>query len=122
MAEHNQKGTKAEDSAIDYLTENHYQILERNWKSGPREIDIIAKKDNKLIIVEVKARSEKNAESVDDLLSKGKMRNLVNAAEDYIFRNNSMLETRFDLISIVFGKRGKEINHIKGAFTPGVNW
>ncbi len=58
MAFHNDLGKKGERIAVDYLIKNGYKILERNWRYLKAEIDIIAKKDNTLAIVEVKTRSK----------------------------------------------------------------
>lgn len=57
MAEHNELGKKGEDLAVAYLLENGYEILDRNWTFQKAEIDIIAKKENILAIIEVKTRS-----------------------------------------------------------------
>ena len=122
MAEHNEQGNKAEIIAADYLSEKKFKIREKNWKFGQKEIDIIAEYQNKLIIVEVKARAESNAETAGDLLNKKKMSNLVDAAEAYIFKEDLMLETRFDMIYIVFGPQEYKIQHIEEVFMPGVNW
>ena len=77
MAEHNEKGSKAEEIVASYLSEQKMQVLERNWRFGHKEIDIICMDGDKLAIVEVKARSIKNAETRDELLSRQKMRNIV---------------------------------------------
>ena len=42
MAEHNDLGKWGEDLAADYLQRKGYMILERDWKSGHRDLDIIA--------------------------------------------------------------------------------
>lgn len=122
MNEKTEKGSKAEDLAAEYLSGKGYKVLERNWRSGHREIDIIAESQNRLVIVEVKARSDKNAETPAELLSRQKMRFLADAAEDYIFKKNILMETRFDMISIIFSKNERKIEHIESVFIPGVNW
>ena len=48
---------QGEDIAIDYLRRKGYVILDRNWRSGHREIDIVARKDDTVVFVEVKARA-----------------------------------------------------------------
>ena len=57
MAEHNELGKKGEELAVEYLRENGYKILDRNWVFQKAEIDIIAQKDNFLAVIEVKTRS-----------------------------------------------------------------
>lgn len=122
MAQHNDRGREAEDLAAEYLASDGYRILHRNWRSYHKEIDIVAEKDNHLIIIEVKSWSGANVVRADELLSGGKQRFIVDAAEAYINKYKSELETRFDLVIVSFSGRGPEIEHIKGAFIPGVNW
>jgi len=57
MASHNELGEKGEEIAAGHLLKNGYAILERNWRFGKEEIDIIASQDDELIIVEVKTRN-----------------------------------------------------------------
>lgn len=122
MAEHNESGNRAEEIALAYLRNQGYTIRETNWRYYSKEIDIIAEKDNKIIILEVKSRSERNYESVSELFSKRKMKNMVEAAEAYILKKNLFMEVRFDFFVVVFGQRGPRTEHIPGAFIPGVNW
>ena len=77
MAEHNDKGNRAEKIAVEYLKSKSYKIRETNWRYFKKEIDIVAEHDNKIVIIEVKCRPESYAETADELLSKSKMRNLV---------------------------------------------
>jgi len=49
------KGNIAEDKAASFLTQNGYQIIQRNFYSRFGEIDIIATKDDVLHFVEVKS-------------------------------------------------------------------
>ncbi|MCF8378453.1 MAG: YraN family protein [Bacteroidales bacterium] len=122
MAEHNEKGNQAEDIVAAYLAENKFTIIERNWHFGQKEIDIICKGEGKLIIVEVKARNTNNAETPSELLSRKKMKNLVDAAEAYIFKMNVEEEVRFDFALVIFDARRHSLEYVKEAFIPGVNW
>ena len=57
MADHNDLGNLGEERAQAFLRQKGYDIKETNWVTGKLEIDIIALKDNTLVIVEVKTRS-----------------------------------------------------------------
>ena len=57
MAKHNELGELGEDLAVEELEKNGYEIVERNWRYKKAEIDIIARKNEVLAIVEVKTRS-----------------------------------------------------------------
>lgn len=117
----NELGRKGEELAVEHLRSIGYEILALNWFSHHLEIDIIAKDGNELVIVEVKARGTDSYEHPTEAVSNKKIRFLVTAAEAYIEENNINLDTRFDVISIVFYGRGFEIEHFKDAFYPPVN-
>ena len=114
-------GRKGEEVAVAHLRSMGYEILELNWFSHHLEIDIIAKDGNELVIVEVKSRGTKSYEHPVEAVSSQKIRFLVNAAEAYIQEKNSNLDTRFDVISIIFYGQGCEIEHFKDAFYPPIN-
>jgi putative endonuclease len=118
MAEHNETGKKGEDLAADFLQNEGFQILERNWKNRFEEIDIIALENELLVIVEVKTRSSLAFGKPEESVGLRKQRLLVNAAEAYIKKYNSDLETRFDIISVVTNGTGANIQHIRHAFSP----
>ena len=56
MATHNELGAWGEELAAAFLRQKGYVIVERNWKMGHRDIDIIAKDDDMMVFVEVKTR------------------------------------------------------------------
>lgn len=122
MARHNEQGIKAENIAAEYLASKGYRIRERNWRYYHKEIDIIAEWDGNLIIVEVKARRDGGEENASEIFSTGKMRNMVDAAEAYIFKEDVQMEVRFDFFLVIFDPFGYKVQHIPEAFIPGVNW
>ena len=121
MADHNELGNLGEKRAQDYLSAKGYTLRECNWYSGKLELDIIAEKDNWLIIVEVKTRSTETFEHPEEAINLRKIRNIVNATHEYIFQYDWQGETRFDVVSVI--PHGQEfiIDHIEDAFLPPVN-
>ena len=111
-------GKKGETIAQAYLQCLGYQILETNWHFHHYEIDIIAKDKEELVIVEVKARSSTAFEHPSEAVGPRKIRFLIDAAEAYIFKSNSLCDTRFDVIAIVFQDENYELEHYKNAFYP----
>ncbi len=118
MADHNELGKIGEERAQKYLSEKGYKIRETNWVTGKLELDIIAEKDGMLVIVEVKTRSTEYFEHPEEAITLRKIRNLVSAAHDYIFKINWMGETRFDIISVIPKGQSYSIHHIEDAFLP----
>ena len=109
-------GKLGEDLAANYLIDKGYQILERNWRSGHKEIDIIALYDDILVIVEVKTRNTDDYGEPDIAVGVSKQRMLIWAADAYVRYKNLNVDVRFDIISIVISDQEPEIEHIEDAF------
>jgi len=116
MSESYDFGIKAEQLATQYLKSNGYEILERNFRFGKAEIDIIAKTPKNLIIIEVKARKTNYFGLPESFVTANKIKLLGEAANQYITTKNISLEVRFDIISYIFQKGNWERKHIKNAF------
>ncbi len=118
MARHNDFGNIGENKAVEYLQENGYSIVTKNWRVQHLEIDIIAIIDRVLCFVEVKTRSSKRYGEAFKALTITKQKNLLKAADLYIQENNIDLDIRFDLITITKVKEGVELLHFKDVFVP----
>ncbi len=118
MAQHNNLGNSGEKIAQDYLKQKGYQIREVNWRFQHLELDIIAQKNDWLVIVEVKTRSTDIFQNPEEAISTKKIRNIVKATNEYININDWEGETRFDIISIISNSKETEIKHIEDAFLP----
>ena len=115
-------GIKGEEIAAGYLKKEGYKILARNWFYDHKEIDIIAQQGDEIVIVEVKTREGDYFEEPWEAVSTHKIRNLVDVADAWLNERQIDLETRFDVISIVFSDDVKyELTHFPGAFIPTVN-
>lgn len=118
MAQHNDLGKEGEQKAINYLIRNGYIIRHHNWKAGKYELDIVARKDNELIVFEVKTRRNKDYAHPTDAINDSKIRHIVAATDSYIRTFNIPFSVRFDIISIIHNGIDTEIEHIEDAFYP----
>ncbi len=134
-------GKKSEDAAADYLEKLGMRILARNFRSGPRELDIIAaealpgpkghtawstggKRLCNIRVVEVKARQEPLGAEPWESVRSGKRRNMFMAAAGYMrcaqFRKMDIgcSEIFFDVVSIVWNEQGTgyRLDYIPDAF------
>ena len=116
MAQHNELGKKGEQLAINFLLEKGYNIIERNYRFDKAEVDIIAKKENILAIVEVKTRSTADFGAPQDFVKPKQIQRLVKAVDEYVIVNELVVEVRFDIIAIIKEKKGFAIEHLKNAF------
>lgn len=74
MAKHNDLGKAGENAAVAYLEQKGYLIRNRNWRKGHFELDIVAAKDNELIVIEVKTRSNTLFAEPEDAVDLPKIR------------------------------------------------
>ncbi len=116
MAFHNDLGKIGENLAAEYLRNNGYEILSRNFVFQKAEIDIIAKIGCMLAIVEVKTRSSTEFGLPQDFVSPAKIQLLVKAVNEFVIQQDLDLEVRFDIIAI--HKQGHDfvVEHLENAF------
>ena len=121
MAEHNELGTWGETLAAEYLEKKGYQILERDWKSGHRDLDIIAMDGDTMVIVEVKTRRNRLFTDPEMAVDYQKITNLQQAANHYVKMKYYDGDLRFDIISIIGEDNNVEsYEHIVDAFNPNL--
>ena len=118
MIEPHDLGKIGEDLAAEYLIGKGYQILERNWRSGHKEIDIIALDGDTLVAVEVKTRKSNTYGEPDIAVGAMKQQMLIWAADAYVRYKNLDVDVRFDIVSIVITDAGQHLEHIEDAFIP----
>jgi len=119
MAAHNDLGKWGEHKAEEFLRTRGYRIVEHNWRYGHRDIDIVAAKDDVLVIVEVKTRRNNLFTEPEDAVDWQKIRSLSVAANAFVKRYRIDMEVRFDVITVIGDIEGEcQINHIEDAFLP----
>ena len=121
MAEHNDLGKWGEDEAALFLERKGYIILERDWKMGKRDLDIIALTEDQqtLAVVEVKTRKSEDYQEPEEAVNCAKMKNLAVATNAYVKLKKVMQEVRFDIVSVVGTPPcADDIIHIEDAFNP----
>lgn len=121
MASHNILGTTGESQAAYFLENNGYTILHRNWRSGHKELDIVATIDNTLIIVEVKTRSSVDFGNPQDAVNSRKIKRIVSATDAYIRLFSIDMPVRFDVITLIGKGETVRIEHIIEAFFPPIS-
>lgn len=113
-------GQQGERRAAQYLVEQGYKLIERNWRCPSGEIDLIAEHSDQLVFIEVRTRRRTGthgtpAESVQ-LKKQNKVRQ---TAQYYLYRmKQNNRKVRFDVIAVEMNPDGsfKGLQHIRHAF------
>ena len=118
MAVHNRLGKQGEDEAGAYLESRGYVILHRNWRAGRYELDIVARKEDELVIIEVKTRRNLIYGHPEQAVNQRKIRHIIASTDAYLKHYEIDLPVRFDVITLVGVKPPFAIEHFEEAFFP----
>jgi putative endonuclease len=114
MSDKTKTGNEGENLAAEFLKEKGFEIVLRNYRYKHAEIDLIVKRDNWLIFIEVKTRSSNAYGFPEEFVDSTKVTHIFKAAEEYIFSTNWQGNIRFDIVSVNIGKTTK-IFHLEDA-------
>ncbi|MDZ4722725.1 MAG: YraN family protein [candidate division Zixibacteria bacterium] len=102
-----------EEKAADYFREQGFVIVERNWRSGHKEIDLIVQKESLLVFAEVKSSNGEKFGHPSERVDNRKQKHLTLAAQAFILsRQIEKVDLRFDVITFMNGK----LEHYPNAF------
>ena len=110
------KGLEGENRASRYLEDNGYKILERRFRSGPGEVDIIVRKGDVVVFVEVKTWDVLGVESLERSIDSRKRGKIRKVASLFLLRHPELggCRIRFDLIFL--SRRMGKLDHWEHAF------
>ena len=111
---------RGEELASELLVRNGWTIVERNYRFGRGEIDIIALDGGVTVFVEVKTRLSTEYGPPEYAVTPSKQRQIVKVARGYLFeRQLAECECRFDVVTVEFIRGTPSFNHIRNAFMEG---
>jgi putative endonuclease len=108
-------GKKGEEMAANFLALHGFEIVARNYRYKHAEIDLIARKENLLVFVEVKTRSSSSFGEPESFVDNKKVAKILEGAEHYIFETHWHGNIRFDIVSVKLGTQ-PEVVHFEDAF------
>ena len=115
-------GKRGEDVACRYLESIGHTILERNWRSGHLEIDIVSTDPDGIHFVEVKSRQRNIQAPPQDNVGAVKQARIVKAALRYLNSperaQHKDMECFFDVIAVTFDENGTHTEWIPQAYIP----
>lgn len=110
-------GLSGETAAREFLKEKGYEIIMSNYRYRKSEIDLIVKKDNWLVFVEVKTRSSAWFGFPEEFVDRAQQRSIFQGADQYVYETNWEGNVRYDIVSVMV-RDGMvvEVYHIEDAF------
>ncbi|OMD61690.1 YraN family protein [Paenibacillus odorifer] len=115
-----EKGTAAENGAVQYLSSSGYMILERNWRCRTGELDIIAEREDCIVVVEVRSRSGELLQGTPEESVNARKINQVRSTTQVYLHMKGYEERRisFDVISVLLNDDLSlaSLSHIREAF------
>ena len=112
-------GQAGEQMACDFLETQGHQILDRNWRTGHLELDIISEAADGLHFVEVKARTAPVTTTVLDQVNVVKQKRISAAAGQYLNKKHMEgKEVFFDIVSVLFDGEETVVRYFPQAWIP----
>jgi len=110
-------GRKGETAAARLLASKRYRILDRNWRHGRLELDLVCEDGDELVFVEVKTRTAGSLTTPADGISPEKRRNLVRAARCWLAAHKAWERPcRFDVVCVTDAGLELRLEHHPNAF------
>jgi len=117
MMQKKELGKKGEEIAHRFLKRKGYRIIERNYVCKMGEVDIIAREKDTFIFIEVKTRRSTAFGPPQMAVDQRKQKQLSRAALYFLkAKRLEGVKARFDVVAILLGPEGEEINLIRNAF------
>lgn len=102
MSSTSARGRHGEQLAADYLADHGWRIVQKNFRGGRGEVDIVAVQDNVISFVEVKSWSTLPPESLEHGISQAKLKKIVGASREFLARNPvfDSFRARYDVVFV----------------------
>ena len=111
-------GRRGEDLALAWMQDHGFRLLDRNWRSGHKELDLVMEGAERVHIVEVKTMTPPLLIQPFEKVDPAKQGRLVAAARHYIAQRQVTREVQFDVVSVILGDGQPQVEYIPEAFFP----
>lgn len=113
-------GRRGEAEAERFLNRMGLRTLDKNWRAGHREIDLIMEWSDGIHFIEVKTLRTPNIREPYESINRKKQLLLLSAARVYLASRRINREALFDIVSVVIEGEDAKVEYFPDAFSP--NW
>ncbi len=121
MLNSHEQGLSGENHAACHLKQQGFEILARRWRYGHKEIDLVARRGELVVFVEVKSRSNERFAPIRTSVTAAKKRNLVEAAQGWLSEHDQADGDSLYRFDVIFVRQADfensvSVEHIEDAF------
>lgn len=116
MTEKIKRGAEGEQLAVALLEEKGYQVLERNYRHRRSEIDLIVRRENWLVFVEVKTRTSSAFGFPEEFVDSKQKSRILEGADYYQYITDWKGNVRYDIVAVNLEQPEPQLLHIEDAF------
>lgn len=114
-------GALGERIAERWLVRDGWRVVDRRWRSGRRDLDLVAIRENVVAFVEVKTRRSTWSGGPVEAVNWRKQRELTRSAHAWIDQRGLLMAPaaavyRFDVVGVVASRERVGVRHVEGAF------
>ncbi len=113
---HLKTGHRGEEQASRFMEQQGYLVLQRNWRFGRAEVDLICGKEKELVFIEVKTRNNDRFGDPELFVGPAKQKKMKEAAMAFMNALNDEFTIRFDIIAIIQNGENSGLLHLENAF------
>ena len=110
-------GELGERIAERWLRERGWRVMQRRFRTGHRDIDLVVEREGMVAFVEVKARRGGLFGDPVAAVNWRKQKELGRSARVWVSRHGRAGESyRFDVVGVLVGGASVRVRHVEGAF------
>ena len=114
-------GALGERIAARWMARDGWQVVDRRWRSGRRDLDLVAIRENVVAFVEVKTRRSTWSGGPVEAVNWRKQRELTRSAQAWLDQRGVLVAPsdavyRFDIVGVVASRERVGVRHVVGAF------
>jgi putative endonuclease len=111
-------GILGERIAERWLRRHGWRVVQRRFRSGHRDIDLVVEREGTVAFVEVKARKGREFGDPVEAVNWSKQRELARSASVWIDRHGRPAESyRFDVVGVLVEGDRVRVRHVPNAFS-----
>ena len=116
MTDKIKRGNEGEALATEFLKQKGFDILERNYRHKHSEIDLIVRRGNWLVFIEVKTRTSTAFGFPEEFVDYKKKKKILEGALEYMYAKDWQGNVRYDIVAIHLERGYPQIQHFEDAF------